>query len=263
MPFAQIYLPRYRGLYLPQYDSLALSSVSRDPTSNRLVPATSIEWSTTLSVAGNPAPVPNHLWLMQELSGNPVDVIGTGLGARNLTATTAANAPAYSKVIPGWTRRAIGGAGAAVSSSLSNNTMVDTATTDFMVFMYMQTAPATGGLRNVVTYSTPAIQQPVSNKVRFRLAAALQDTVADHAGVVRPYLFTYSNVNATCRLYTDLERINLTYSTITGPQLVFQCSNTLDTTGADFLYACAWDGARVTDAQARALFQVLGYTVPW
>lgn len=264
MPHATVHTTRHTRLHVTQHtptgDPLAL--VARDSTSGIFVPASATEWDVFRAAKGVSIPTPNHLWLMQEVAGNPADSIGTGLGLRPLTATGAGNTPAYQKVIAGWSRRAIGGPGAA-NASLSNTSMVNTATGDFLVLTYLSSEAATGALRNIQAYGLPAIQQPLSGKTRFRLSASITDTTADHAGPVRPYVFAFSSTTGYCKMYSDLEKIVATYSASSGTNLLLQCATASDTTAANFLYCAAWDGAVVTDAQVKTLLQSLGWTIPW
>ncbi len=242
----------------------SIPGVTRDSTSRVYTPGSFAEWETFLAALGDEAPdlpPPEHLWLLQEASGNPVDTIG----GKTLTATGGGNAPAYQRTIPGWSRKAIGGPGIAANSSLSNTLMVNTATTSFLVLLLARSAPATV-LRSICAYGTPAIQQPVSNKTRFRLGASIVDSTNDHAGAtVHPYLFAFSVSISTCKLYTDLEKITLTFSASAGSVLTLQCASASDATAADFLYAAAWDASSgdTIDSEAKKLITGLGFNPPW
>src|SRR5262245_47294003 len=102
MPYGAKYGGQYdvrRGaVYGPS--SKALSAVSRDATSNILVPANAAEWAQVLASAGISSGGPSALWLFQEASGNPADSVGS-------FTLTASGTPTYQAAVSGWTRKAI------------------------------------------------------------------------------------------------------------------------------------------------------------
>jgi hypothetical protein len=235
------------------------SGVTQDATSLIYTPNTAAEWTTFLAAISSSLAAPDHLWRLQEASGHPADSIGS----KTLTATTAGNAPGYQRAITGWTRKAIGGPGS-VAANLSNTAMVNTATTSFIVFLLARSATATVALRSVCSYGSPAIQQPMSAKTRFRLGASITDSTLDHAGAtVHPYLFAHNVTGSTCKLYSDLEKITATFGASVGSTMTLTGSTAAEPSAADFLYACAWDAATITDAEAKGLIRGLGYAPTW
>jgi hypothetical protein len=230
-----------------------------DATSGKATPISSAEWTALLAVAGSSVIAPSHLWLLQEASGTAADVYGL----KPLTATNVA----YQKPIAGWSRLAIGGPGTAIASSLTNATMVDTSTTSFAVLAYVRFDPSPTVVRAMITYGTPTVQEPAAtNKVRLREGGSLIDSTNNHNGTVHPFLFVFNVTAQTVRLYTDLEKLSVTWSSSAGSVLTLTGSIATDATFTDFLYAAAWDGVAaeaITDVEAKKIITTLGYSPPW
>lgn len=229
------------------------------------LPNNSVEWAILRSATVGTWRMPNHLWLLQEASGNPADTLGTGLGLRNLTATTAAAAPLYQQTIPGVTRKFITGNGALNNCNLSNTSMVNTATGSYAWLGVVRSDQATV-LRNVVVYGSPTFSQPANKKFRLRLNASLQNTTADHTDTVQLVFVVYNLAASTIKMYTPLEKLEVAFSASVASTLTLQLSATGDTTIAYFGYSAAWDqaSAEFTDAQAKNLMEgILKFSVPW
>ncbi len=239
-----------------------IMGVTRDLQSGKYTPDSGDEFRNYLAAIGSTLVVPHHLWRMQVASGNVPDEIGGGLGTRNLTATTAGNAPAYRKSITGWSRFAIGGPGAAVASSLANTSMGNTASASFLLFWYGRSDAATV-LRNLMVYGSPQVQQPASSKTRLRMGASITDSTNNHAGDVVPYLFAFNITATTIKLYSHLEIVSVTYASSAGSTLTATLSGTGDTTAADLLLMAGWDNVETTDAEARKFITGLGYAPSW
>lgn len=229
------------------------------------LPNNSVEWAILKSATAGSWAMPNHLWLLQEPSGNPADTIGTGVGIRNLTATTAAAAPLYQQTVSGVTRKFIVGNGALNNCNLRNTTMVNTVTDSYAWLGVVRSDQATV-LRNVVIYGSPTFSQPASKKFRLRLNASIQNTVDDHTDTVQLIFVVYNRAISTIKMYTPLEKLEVAFSASVGSTLTHQLSATGDNTVAYFAYSTAWDqtSAEFTDAQAKNLMEgILKYSVPW
>jgi len=236
-----------------------IPGVTRDGTSNVYTPNTAGEMTAFSTAIGTSIPAANHLWRLQEAAGNPADTIG----AKTMTASGVA----YQKSIVGWTRKAIGGPGTATNTNFFNAAMVDTATTSFAVLMLAQFANPTGGLRSFLSYGVPALQCPMSTaKIRLREGASITDSSSNHDGAVRPFFIVFNVTASSLKLYTDLEKLSVTFSASSGTTLQAFTSTTVDTGSNDFLWMAAWDGAAaetVTDAQAKTYITGMGYSPPW
>jgi len=228
-----------------------------DATSGKPVPQNSTEWSSFLSSIGSAIPVPGHLWLMQETSGTLADSIGA-------SALTVSNS-AYNKSISGWSRKAMGGSGAIVGT-LRNLAMADTALNSFLVFMFARYDTSASALRAILQYGSPTVQTPaVTQKVRLREGANLLDSTNAHDATIHPFLLAYNQTNSTMKMYTDLEKLSVTFSASVGNFLTFTTSAAADTSSSDFIYAACWEGgiSETTDAEAKKLITGFGFTPPW
>lgn len=253
--FGNSYNVVYGNIYPPSSGTPAFST---DSTSGKAVPTNSTEWLSFLALAGSLIPPPQHVWQMQEVSGTLADSIGTNV-------LTVSNAT-YNKTITGWTRKAVGGNGAAVTGQVRNLAMADTATTSVLVLIYAQYVVSPTALRSLLLYGTPTLQIPaVTQKVRLREGAALLDSTLAHDATIHPFLFAFNVTNSTCKVYTDLEKLSIAYSASVGTALTLSTSSTSDTSITDFVYGAAWEGinAETTDAEAKKLITALGYSPPW
>jgi hypothetical protein len=234
------------------------STYTTDATSGKATPSSAAEWTAFLSSISSALSAPQHLWLMQEPSVAAADSIGS----KTLTVSNVL----FGKPIAGWARMAIGGPEALIASSLSNASMVSTGTSSFMVLVYARFDPSPAVLRAMITYGTPVVQTPaLTNKVRLREGGSLVDSSGAHNATVHPFLFAFNVTASTVRLYTDLEKLSVTYSTSTGSSLTLTTSLVSDITATDFLYGAAWDGVagEINDAEAKKLITGLGYSPPW
>lgn len=228
-------------------------SFTTDATSGKVVPASTSEWSSLLSAQGiGTLSAPTHIWKMQEASGNVLD---SG-ASTNLTTSNVL----YQKAVTGWSRKAIGGTGS--SAGTITGALVNTGTTSFVLLTYARFDTATLALRNFVSYGTPVLQLP-DNHIRLREGAALASTVNDHSTTVHPLLLCYNITASTLKLYTDLEKLAITFSVASGTTFQLTTSSATDPGFSDFLYSAAWDGGETTDADAKKLITGLGYSPSW
>lgn len=250
---------RFGALFGTDYTPIGGAQFSVDGTSGKPVPDNAGEWSNFLTSFSSVLSVPQHLWKFQESSGNNLDSVGSG----NLTVTNSS----YQKVIAGWSRFAMGGPGTAVTGTLRNLAMANTATTSYLIFAFGRFDTPTASLGAFVSYGSPTVQLPaITNKVRLREGGNLLDSTNNHNSTVHPFLLSYNISNSTVKLYTDLEKISITFTTSVGTSLSFATANTGDTGSRDFLYAASWEGAAaevITDAEAKKLITAFGFSPPW
>lgn len=248
-------------------ENTTVNIVNKDSTSGKRFPESLTQWQNwiTYQIAIGDSNFigigPDHLWLMQESSGNPADSIGS----KNFTASTGLNSPSYQKTIPGWSRKAIGGPGTLINSTLTNTSMVNTATTSFLVMALVRFDTPTVTLRNAMTYGNTSVQEPSSTgKLRLRLGGSLQDTAAVHGGSdVHIVWFTYNISDSLVEMFTDLNRVSVTFSSSTGSTLQLTTSTVADSGSTDFLGVAAWDDTEVSSDTIKATSIGMGFAPPW
>lgn len=250
----------YNCFYGADYDTPppGIAGVTRDSTSSILVPSNSTEWGTFLTAIGSTIPVPSHLYLLQEASGNALDAIG-------VLPLVASGALVYSKVISGWNRTAIGGTTTAGTTSLTNSVAANIALNSTLALAFISFTTPPVSIRNAMDWGSVSVQLPaVSNKLRLRESPNLADTTGSHTIGVHPILVSFNNTNTSLTLYTDLEKITITWTAGAGSFFRLIGSVSGDTV-TDWLYAATWEGsaAETTDAQAKLLIQGLGYSPTW
>jgi hypothetical protein len=251
--FGNLYNVVYGMNYPPSGGAPQFAS---DAVSGKATPANATEWTAFLASFGSALSAPQHLWLHQEASGNSLDTIG----ARPFTAASVV----YQKPVTGWARLAMSGA-ASTTSSLTDSNAVSTNTTSFLWFSYVRTDPATT-LRTLVNYGTTFVQVPDATHLRLRTGGnTATSTGAYNGSTVHPVLFAYNFTNSTLTMYTDLEKLTVTFLASTGHVNVLAPSTTADTAVSDFLYSASWDGVagETTDAEAKKLITAFGYSPPW
>lgn len=245
----------YHGVLFGNNFPVASGVVSADATSGKLVPASAAEWVAFNALNGISLLAPTNLYLCQEASGNPADSIGV--------ATLTATGVTYAKAISGWSRTALSGTGSA-NATLTNASFNNSATSSFMVLMYLQFDAATVGTRSLFAQGNPLLQIP-DTKIRLREGGSLASTVNAHNGAVHPIVVAFNITASTIKLYSDLEKLAITYSASTGSSITFNPSTTADPGVSDILYVAAWTGAaaETTDAEIKKLITGLGYSPSW
>jgi hypothetical protein len=237
------------------YPPVNMSAFTRDATSNKAVPVSTTEWTNFLASFGSTLVAPNHIYSMQDVSGNILDTAGTQ------TYASAANL-VYGKTVTGWTRKAISGT-ASTDVIPTNANGVNTGLLSFLSLAYIRYDAGTV-LRSPASYGTSSVRIP-NTTIQLRLGGNTATSSGDHSGTVHPILWAYNVSNSTCKLYTDLEKLSVTFTVSTGHVSSIMPSATVDPGLTDFLYQATWDGAagETTDAEAKKLITALGYSPPW
>lgn len=231
------------------------ANFTTDSVSGKAAPNSTAEWTSFLTSISSALAAPQHLYLLQEASGVAVDSIG----ASNLTASNVA----YQKSISGWSRKAIGGA-SQIAGTLTNTTILDTAANSFLLFCYLRFDAATLATRGLVTFGVPLLQIPGA-QIRLREGASLASTVNNHDITVHPIVMAFNNANQTIKLYSDLEKLSVTWSASSGTAFTLTVSAAADPGLSDFLYSAMWTGsaAETTDAEVKKLITGLGFSPSW
>lgn len=240
-----------------------------DPASGKAAPASSAEWTAFIAAESLTISAPNYLHLCQEASGNLTDTI-SGL------TLTASGSPAYQQAVSGWTRTGVEGDGVTASQRFRSASAPDPSTTSMAIFCYVAIGTLSASVQSL--FGVGAVSDtgasaylngaPVVGRIRYRESANITDTGTgtDYQARVTPVLLLIDHTGTRARLYTDVEKLSPGYG--------LPSATTAYTLGADsgawapstILYSCGWSGAAaeaITDAQAKALFEGLGYSIPW
>lgn len=260
---------RYFGSYQDSYLYTAPATgpqTSKDATANKYVPASTAEWGSLTSFAALASgfATPTHLYNMQETSGTVQDsIVATNLP---LTAT---NSPTYSVTVPGWARKAITGNGS-TAAKLAATSSDDIATKAVLLMGYIFPSPSTTSVFNFFQHGNSTVSQPAlttpNGKLRLRTGSPLGDTVNGYADTVHPIVMLYDPVNSRNLLYTDLEKVSITFGASSGTILQFMLGLNSDANAnARVLYIVEWTGvnAQRTDAEIKAMLQALLWSPAW
>lgn len=247
-----------------------MTGVSRDATSGVYVPTSSSEWSTALASAGLVSGGPSSLYLCQEASGNAADSIGA-------IAMTAAGSPLYQQAVTGWTRKAFGfNGGASQKFSVAAGTGPNPSSTSVAYLLYANvtaTPASIMGLAAIASAAAPvAVQVNTTPRLRTMNPGTATTAGASNptATGLQPMLLKYDRTNSTLVLYTGQEKIVGTYTS--GAVDSAKGLGGLASGGAggsaftgQVAYWAVFSGAaaELSDANAKALLQTLGWTIPW
>jgi hypothetical protein len=235
---------------------------SVDITSRKGAPATAGEWNALSSECHLTAGLPDHLWLMQEASGDLQDSIGA-------VTLLPLNAPSYANSVVGWSRRGVG----TVESAADQG------------FVTTQLGKLDGQAQLILAY-VAVLQRPTVARSLFgiggtndhRYVAITPGSMFQASGLtipsitggidtqstVHPIVLAHDVTNATYVVYTDQERLVGSWSAPTGmgPYVVFG-SISIGAAKTRYLYAATWTGpnAVLGDADVKGLLESLGWTV--
>lgn len=242
--------------------TIALPTWTTDATSGVGFPSTSAEWTDfetkhSLSAFGLPA----NGYTFQQSSGTIADF----LGSKTLTVSGAA---VYQRSISGWSRKAIGGSGILASQSATNATFTNISATSWMVLGYVRfdAAPTAnrsvleGGASSVDDFQAPGGQ----SGMRKRTGSSTINSTLTHAGAtVHPYVILWDRTNHRDCLFSDIEKICITWADNTGSTLaaIFNVTTDNGTAVSDFLGIARWEGAAAerSDAEIVHLLRALGW----
>lgn len=250
---------------LTQTITVASPTWATDATSGIGVMASSSDWTAfetahQLTAFGTPA----DGYLFQQASGTIGDVLA---GAKTLSI---AGAPTYSKAIAGWTRKAVGGSGAAQGQSASNAAMANINASSWLVEAYIRHDASTGGNRPILSLGGSAVSEletaGSTGAARLRNGAnSINGTAAITGSTVHPVIVLYDRANSRNCIFTDVEKICATFTSAAGTSLINQFSTTADTTFSDFLWEARWEGsaAERSDAEIKHLLNAEGWAPSW
>lgn len=244
-----------------------LAGVTRDAASGKYFPASAAEWDIVLSVAGVSSGGPSALWLCQEASGNLADTIGA------FTLTAGGAAATYQQAITGYTRKGIaladGATSAFTSSSLSLPSLLTQSQLVLAVIRLPVAIPGTGrAFVSVGSTGTRLSAQVLATTGKYRAQSAAN--AADGAasicdGTVHPVVIRHNRTASEADGYTDVEKLQPTFGATTAGQEIKLGNSLLFASASAYLYACSFHlgSAELSDAQVKAILQVLGWTVAW
>lgn len=237
-----------------------------DVASSKPVPATAAQWSAFRTANSLSIATPDYLHLCQEAAGNLADSIGA------LT-LTALNAPLYQQAVTGWTRKGVTGSQASQQRFMSA-TGPNPSTTSIARFAYVQFNTLDGTPRQIMGNGASDdvsvscyLSGGTTNRMRYREGANITDTSAgNHYTGVHPILLLSDVTGSRARLYTDLEKLSPTFglgANVTNYSLGSLATGTF--ANVTVAYECGWQGAdaEITDADVKAFFQALGYSISW
>jgi len=236
------------------------AGVSRDAARGVYLPADTTEWDAFRSAGSLSIANPSNLWLMQEGSGNLADSIGA-------VALTASGTRSYLQSVSGWTRKAIGTTdGTAGAWQVASGVGPSPASTS-VAALSLSLLPAPAAERNVFAMTLAAsnlivVNQTAAGLLKLYLKAGSATGAVSHAdGNVHPLMIVYDRTNSTAKLYTDLEIVTAAYDTVLDGTKGWGGTPS----AARHLYGAWWSGAdaEMSQAQVRALFVAMGFSVAW
>jgi hypothetical protein len=252
-------------LMAPRYASEEVIPYTVDTLSGKPVPASSAEWTQFISYHGLTLAAPSTLHLCQEASGNLADSIG----ALTLTAN---GSPAYQQAVTGWTRKALSGNQSTAAQRFQHATGPNPSTTSVARFAWVKYGTADATVRyvmaNGVNDTGPTVNAFVSASnhiLRFRIGANSASTTNSYTGLIFPLLTVFDVTGSRARMYTHLEKVSPTYTASASGTIYAVGASSGTWADVDIMYECGWSGtdAEISDANAKAFFQALGYAISW
>lgn len=244
-----------------------IPGVSRDASSLIYVPNDASEWTTFRTATGLATANPDSLWRCQEASGNLADSIG----ALTLTATGTVD---YQQAVTGWTRRGVlltDGTTEKFVAASGVGPSPATTSQAWLFFVQLPATPATArsimGLNCAVGATRfVAIHLNASGGIRANCVGVNVDDATSHSSMVIPCLVKYDRTNGEAKVYTSLVKVTGTYNSgvIDGDKGIGSASTAA--CASTTIYGAMWSGANaeaLTDAAVKALFQALGWSIPW
>lgn len=238
--------------------------VSKDATSGIRCPASGTEWTNLMTLAGLVSGNPGSLWLMQEASGSLADSIGS------VTLSQLGTGHLYAQSVTGWSRKAATCVDGTANQRWGNSTTApDPSLTSVLYLAWIRmpasSAPAAtrdimGGPNNleVKLTTTPRLQAVDTTNT----GTAVNSPV----GATRPVLLKLDRTNSACTMYTDQEKVTVTYAAgVSAGALVHFGGQSTGAADVGYLYGCEFSGsnAEISDANVKTLLQTAGWTIPW
>jgi hypothetical protein len=242
---------------------VVIATWQTDAISKKGVPAASFEWTELLAKNGlESKQPPEHVWLMQGSTGPLVDSIGS-------TTLDPLNAPSYGHVIPGWSRLAVGTNDTNINQGFATTTIGNLNGTSYTLLLYTALATAPSAERSIAGIGAGADHRYVA----VTSTPAFKGTgygVTPTTGSVNPQMTVHPVVlvlNATAasyQVYTDQEKLSVTWASTTGTgALVIVGNASYGAAPARYLYGALWSGAAAefSDLDVQKVLSGLGWTV--
>ncbi len=235
----------------PSYGSAPAATT--DATSGKFTPVSAAEF-TALSITA-----PQALWLPNiTTTGDLIDQVGS----LNLVA---ANSPTYQQTVAGWSTKAVSGTPGTTNARFSA-AGTDVSTTDVCILWYVSIVAGTTANIQIFEDGDVRVQQVAADvTLRARNTTNLANTLGNHVGV-HPVMLMHDATNVRTRLFTDVEKLTVTFAASLGTNEQITPVTASEPVGViKFLWGCKWTGAaaRVSDAQAKARLVALNWSIPW
>jgi hypothetical protein len=241
-----------------------MAGVTLDAASGKYFPATDAEWTITMAAAGISSGNPSALHLLQDASGNPVDVYGLFPLAASGTGLT------YRQAVAGYTRLAMGTtSGTSGLLQSLDASLPDLGSAD-MLSLFVAKATTTAARRDILGLGAAATPMMVDTEATTGLARAVcvgnvATGAADAGGVVRPWAVQSFRSSSVALVASDAEKLLPTFAaTVAGKSLSIGNYKFGGSTSL-YLYLVTFfnAAARLTAAQIKAIWQVCGWTIAW
>lgn len=241
-----------------------MAGVTKDSTSQKFVPATAGEWTTTMSVAGIASGNPTDWWLFQDAAGNPTSA-GAGL------VLTANGTPLYQQAVTGWARLGVGFTNVANQRfTAAAGVGPNPSTTSMLQIWYMSITAAPGAqvvMANVSDGATNfrAMAQNIPPTVlQSACAGVVVNGTTDAVPLgVQPIVVQYDRTNSRANVYTLNDKIVGTFNSgvVDGRKGI---GGATSPTG-QAVYGALWSGAgaEISPAQIKTLLQTLNWSPTW
>lgn len=245
-----------------------VSAIPVDATSGKAVPTTQADWDAVNDAAGVAHKTLAGSFPFQDtdMSAAVVATVGTNL--------TTYGGPTARASVTGWARKAMRCTETAQGAGYASGTGPNAGSTSVAWFAYIDITANPGAARPFLSGSNAGTANARASHVngagglnRVQCNAVNVDGVSDaRTGGVRPYMFVYNRTAGTVKLYSDQEKITGTYSSlVTDSTKGFPATATVVPPAMDVLLGACWSGANaeLTDADVKAIFQAMGWTIPW
>jgi hypothetical protein len=233
-----------------------------DAVSGKGVPASASDWTELFTTYGIAAAAPDHLWLLQETSGNAGDSIGS-------IALSPVNGPTYSSSVAGWSRRAVGTTEGNGDQSFYSSAVGDQNGTAYVVLAYVAVVSAPTQDRSLLGLGAATDHHWISITTAPALeaksvGASGTSGTANPIGAVHPIVLRLHPTTSSYTVYTDVERLSATWTSTSGDGNLFVLGNAISGAAtARYLYAAMWTGsaADISETKIKAMLQALGWSV--
>jgi hypothetical protein len=232
----------------------------RDTASGKRVPINAYQWSLGgYTVHG--------VYDCSEDGVNRPNLIDTGPG---LVTLMASGGPQYQRPVPGWSRRGVAFDGTADQQfSVDAAAGLDPAAVDQFWAWYVYIPDLPLSIRGIATQGADCTVSQLPTGALQKVTSSAQpvlDTTTrpDQGGNVHPIGQLQNVTNARSALFTDAAKTIGTYAVVAnGPKGI----SSGPWSGATIVYLYGWrmraEHARLSDAAVKAIYQWLGFTVPW